>query len=155
MVHWPICFHLSSEFEVESVQFPGQKHVWRLASWLQLGSVRSNDALLDNLSTSLSLLYNAKNRVFSDRLSIKQGVKSIYRGTTRLVDMLIGLPAFQDNNDESWDNEAEHLVAELTVDVRDEFKYKRFITRFKEDFKNVQLGVPEEKRVRIQALEKL
>ena len=35
----------SSEFEVESITFPGQVHKWRLAKFLQRGTARAEKSL--------------------------------------------------------------------------------------------------------------
>ena len=46
----------SGEFQVESVQFSGQKHTWRLSSVLQKGSDRSTQTFHKDLSHALKLL---------------------------------------------------------------------------------------------------
>ena len=46
----------SGEFQVDSVQFNGQKHTWRLSKLLQKGSDRSKETLYQDLSHALKLL---------------------------------------------------------------------------------------------------
>ena len=118
-----------SEFEVNSNHFPGQTHKWRLAAWLQLGYARSNEYFFQNLSTALKLIIvTAKNRIASNKFSMLEGARSIYRGTVRLVDMLIGLPAMRvlPYDTELADEERKFLIAELRVDVRFEINFNLF-----------------------------
>ena len=46
----------SGEFQVDSVQFTGQKHTWRLSKILQKGSERSKETMYKDLSHALKLL---------------------------------------------------------------------------------------------------
>ena len=46
----------TGEFQVDSVQFSGQKHTWRLSQILQKGSDRSTDTLYNDMSYALQLL---------------------------------------------------------------------------------------------------
>ena len=46
----------SGEFQVDSVQFSGQKHTWRLSKILQKGSDRSKETMYKDLSHALKLL---------------------------------------------------------------------------------------------------
>ena len=46
----------SGEFQVDSVQFTGQKHTWRLSKILQKGSDRSKETMYKDLSHALKLL---------------------------------------------------------------------------------------------------
>ena len=49
----------SSEFEVDSIHFPGQVHKWRLSELLQKGTVRSQDTLLRvSQITRLPVIYS-------------------------------------------------------------------------------------------------
>lgn len=45
-----------SEFEVDSLNFPGQVHKWRLSEILQKGTERSRDSLLNDLSLALRFI---------------------------------------------------------------------------------------------------
>lgn len=45
-----------SEFEVDSLNFPGQVHKWRLSEILQKGTERSRDSLLSDLSLALRFI---------------------------------------------------------------------------------------------------
>ena len=46
----------SGEFQVDSVQFTGQKHTWRLSKILQKGADRSRETLYKDLSHALKLI---------------------------------------------------------------------------------------------------
>ncbi len=91
-----------------------------MARWLQLGYDGSNEYFFQNLSTALKLLIiTAKNRITSNKFSMVEGIRSVYIGSVRLVDMLIGLPAMCEVSyeEELAEEERKFLVAELTVDV--------------------------------------
>eukprot|EP00092_Neocalanus_flemingeri_P044994 GFUD01050107.1.p1 GENE.GFUD01050107.1~~GFUD01050107.1.p1 ORF type:complete len:190 (+),score=30.45 GFUD01050107.1:162-731(+) len=47
--------HRTGEFSVDSVQFPGQKHTWRLSNILQKGSERSTETMYRNFSSATQL----------------------------------------------------------------------------------------------------
>lgn len=85
------------KFEVESQHFPGKTHKWVLARWLQKGYKNSNESFysvsyyinrfffkfsiyskyLKDIAKSLHLLIiTAKNRFFSNKFSILQGLKA-------------------------------------------------------------------------------
>ena len=103
-------------------------HKWRLALWLQLGYEKSMDYFYQNLSTSLKLLIQiAKVRLVSKQFSILEVFKSIYKGTVRLLDILIGLPSMitLDYKSKLIDEERIFLVAELNVDVN--YKKKKLM----------------------------
>jgi len=42
-----VCVTVDSEFEVDSLNFPGQVHRWRLTQLLQKGTVRAQESLLN------------------------------------------------------------------------------------------------------------
>lgn len=46
----------TGEFQVDSVQFSGQKHTWRLSQILQKGSDKSTETLYNDMSYALKLL---------------------------------------------------------------------------------------------------
>jgi len=47
MLKWyEMCVGMDSEFEVDSLNFPGQVHRWRLTQLLQKGTLRAQDSLL-------------------------------------------------------------------------------------------------------------
>lgn len=53
------------EFEVESINFPGQVHKWQLSQLLQKGTERSHDSLLSDLALALRfLIVTARGRLF-------------------------------------------------------------------------------------------
>ena len=47
--------HRSGEFSVDSIEFPGQKHIWRLSNILQKGSDRSTETMHTNFSIAVEL----------------------------------------------------------------------------------------------------
>ena len=46
----------TGEFQVDSIQFSGQKHTWRLSQLLQKGSEKSTQTLHNDLSHALKLI---------------------------------------------------------------------------------------------------
>ena len=85
-----------------------------------MGYEKSIDYFNQNLAISLKLLIViAKARLVSKQFSILEGLKSIYKGTVCLLDMLIGLPPMitWDYSSKLIDEERKFLVAELKVDV--------------------------------------
>ena len=127
-----------SEFEVKSIHFPGQTHKWRLARWLQLGYEKSNEYFFQNLATALRLLIiTAKDRIISNKFSLVAGAKSMYKGSVRLVDMLIGLPAMNvlPYATELADEERKFLVAELKIDEKEQEKYEKYCEEIRERLK--------------------
>jgi hypothetical protein len=103
------------------VQFPGQIHKWRLAEWLQKGTEKNNIFFNKNLSKAIHLIIiTAKSRIASDFFSLTKSLKAWKTGTTRLLDILIGLPAMKvsDYQSKMLEEEQAFLIAELIVDVR-------------------------------------
>ncbi len=105
---------------------------------MQLGYAKSNEYFFQNLATALKLLIiTAKNRIVSNRFSLTAGAKSMYRGSVRLIDMLIGLPAMcvLPYETELADEERKFLVAELTVDEKEQEKYEKYCEEIRERLK--------------------
>lgn len=83
-VYLTYCIWPCSEFEVASLNFPGQVHRWRLSLLLQRGTERSHEALLKDAARALTLLIvTGRARVTADRFSVKQSLKSLLLGLTR------------------------------------------------------------------------
>lgn len=80
-----IIFYLR-EFEVASLNFVGQTHKWRLTEWLQKGTERNRETLLDDLAFALQfLLVTARARLFSHFFSIAESIKAILIGFIKLM----------------------------------------------------------------------
>ncbi|KAF5295161.1 hypothetical protein FQR65_LT10549 [Abscondita terminalis] len=103
-------------FEVESLNFPGQQHCWKLSQLLQKGTERSRDSLLNDLALALRfLVVTAKGRLISHFFSVSESIKAFLRGLLRLIDLVVGLPSLQTHNLDTKIREerCKYLVAEL------------------------------------------
>ena len=79
-------FSVHSEFEVESLHFPGQAHRWQLSSWLQKGCEKAHETLLNDVATAASLIIvTAKNRISSPLFSLSQSLNSFWQGLLMLL----------------------------------------------------------------------
>lgn len=79
-------FSILREFEVASINFVGQSHKWRLTEWLQKGTERNRETLLDDLAFSLKfLLVIARARLFSHFFSIAESIKAVLTGVIKLI----------------------------------------------------------------------
>lgn len=108
------------EFEVDSINFPGQKHRWKLSQLLQKGTENSHDSLLNDLALALRFIFvTAKGRLVSHFFSVSQAVKALLRGLLRILDMLVGIPSLQAHNLDAKIREErnKYLVAELLCRV--------------------------------------
>lgn len=77
---------LSSEFEVASLNFPGQVHRWQLSLLLQRGCERTRECLLEDLARSITLLLViGRARITSSIFSIKESLKCLLLGFTRFL----------------------------------------------------------------------
>jgi hypothetical protein len=116
------------EFEVESKNFPGKAHKWRLAKWLQKGSESSNGSFYSNIATALFLIIVvAKRRFFeSKKFSILNGLKKWYSGFKKLIDLYIGLPHLKVIPYENELNKMkiDYLIKDLKVIESDKTVYK-------------------------------
>jgi len=71
---------------VASINFSGQTHKWRLTEWLQKGTERNRETLLDDLAFSLQfLLVTGRARLFSHFFSIAESIKAILIGVIKLI----------------------------------------------------------------------
>ncbi|XP_037776345.1 uncharacterized protein LOC119573262 isoform X2 [Penaeus monodon] len=107
----------TGEFEVESLHFPGQTHRWQVSGWLQKGSEKAHNSLLDDVALALSLIVvTAKNRVASPLFSLSHSLHSLWQGILMLVDLAVGIPWVQAHNLEARMKEerCSYLVQELT-----------------------------------------
>lgn len=104
------------DFEVESLNFPGQQHRWKLSQLLQKGTERSKESLLNDMALALRFLFvTAKNRMFSHFFSVSEALRSLLEGLLRILDVLIGIPSLQAHNLDAKIREerSKYLVAEL------------------------------------------
>ncbi|XP_049817861.1 uncharacterized protein LOC109609412 isoform X1 [Aethina tumida] len=104
------------EFEVESLNFPGQQHRWRLSQLLQKGTEKSRNSLLNDLALALRFVFvTAKNRIFSHFFSVSQAAKALLTGFLRILDIVIGIPSLQAHNLDAKlrEERSKYLVAEL------------------------------------------
>lgn len=111
------------EFEVESLNFPGQVHKWQLSQFLQKGTDRSRESLLNDLALSLRfVLVTARSRFISHFFSVTQSLQSFLVGLLRLLDIVVGIPSLQAHNLDAKIREerCRYLVAELVC--RPEFE---------------------------------
>lgn len=109
------------EFEVESLNFPGQQHRWKVSELLQKGTDRTRDSLLNDLALALRFLFvTAKGRLVSHFFSVSQALKALFTGFLRILDILVGIPSLQAHNLDTKIREerCKYLVAELVCRVR-------------------------------------
>lgn len=79
-------FLIFREFEVDSINFAGQTHRWRLSGLLQRGRDRRRDALLRDLALATRfLVVTAKARLISHCFSVSQSLKALITGLLRLL----------------------------------------------------------------------
>ncbi|XP_058455787.1 uncharacterized protein LOC131433056 isoform X1 [Malaya genurostris] len=107
---------LTGEFEVPSLNFPGQMHRWRLSQFLQKGSDRTRDSLLGDLAMSARfLVITAKGRLFGHFFSAAHAARAFLQGLTKLIDMVIGVPSLlaQNLDNKIREERCRFLVAEL------------------------------------------
>ncbi|XP_074027506.1 uncharacterized protein isoform X2 [Leptinotarsa decemlineata] len=103
-------------FEVESLNFPGQQHRWKLSQLLQKGTINSHDSLLNDLALALRfIVVTAKGRLVSHFFSVSQAAEAFISGLLRILDVLIGIPSLQAHNLDAKIREErnKYLVAEL------------------------------------------
>ncbi|XP_055636132.1 uncharacterized protein LOC129775415 isoform X2 [Toxorhynchites rutilus septentrionalis] len=104
------------EFEVPSLNFPGQMHRWRLSQFLQKGSERTRASLLGDLAMSARfLVITAKLRLFGHFFSVAHAARALLRGLIKLADMIIGVPSLlaQNLDNKIKEERCRFLVAEL------------------------------------------
>ncbi|XP_068087135.1 uncharacterized protein [Anabrus simplex] len=111
------------EFEVDSINFPGQVHKWRLSQLLQKGTERSRDSLLDDLALALRfIIVTGRGRLISHFFSVYESLRALITGLVKLIDIVIGVPSLQAHNLDAKIREerCRYLVAELVC--RTEFE---------------------------------
>ncbi|XP_053697381.1 uncharacterized protein LOC128744410 [Sabethes cyaneus] len=104
------------EFEVPSLNFPGQMHRWRLSQFLQKGSERTRDSLLGDLAMSARfLVITAKGRLLGSFFSVAHATRALLQGLTKLIDMVVGVPSLlaQNLDNKIREERCRFLVAEL------------------------------------------
>ncbi|CAG5093782.1 Protein of unknown function [Cotesia congregata] len=104
------------EFEVDSINFTGQTHRWRLSGLLQRGRDRRRETLLKDLALATRfIVVTARARLVSHCFSISQALKALLTGFLRLLDIIIGVPSLQAQNLDGKIREerCRYLVAEL------------------------------------------
>lgn len=110
----------SRTFEVDSLNFPGQQHIWQLSQLLQKGTERSRESLLNDLALSLRFVaVTGKGRLLSHFFSVSEAIKGLINGLLRIFDVLIGIPSLQAHNLDAKIREerSKYLVAELVCRV--------------------------------------
>ncbi|XP_005097291.1 uncharacterized protein LOC101859401 [Aplysia californica] len=106
------------EFDVASLNFPGQTHRWRLSMLLQKGSERTNKSFLADMSKALSLLIiTARNRFCSGFFSVTEAARGWANGLRNLLDIVIGMPSTTpgDLHQKLQLERMRYLVAELDI----------------------------------------
>ncbi|KAL1494204.1 hypothetical protein ABEB36_009836 [Hypothenemus hampei] len=111
------------EFEVESLNFPGQLHRWRLSQLLQKGTENTRNSLLNDLALALRFIFvTARGRLFSHFFSVKQAARALVAGFLRILDIFVGIPSVQAHNLDAKIREerSKYLVAELVCRAENE-----------------------------------
>lgn len=109
-----------SEFDVPSLNFPGQVHKWRLSQLLQKGYLRAHTSLLNDLALAARfIIVTAKTRIFGHFFSVTHAARALLKGFWRLIDMFIGVPSLLAHNIDYKIKEerCRYLVAELVCRV--------------------------------------
>uniref|UniRef100_A0A182NCW1 Uncharacterized protein n=1 Tax=Anopheles dirus TaxID=7168 RepID=A0A182NCW1_9DIPT len=104
------------EFEVPSLNFPGQVHRWQLSQFLQKGSERTRDSLLSDLALSARfIVITAKGRLTGHFFSVAHAFRALLQGLIKLVDMVVGVPSLLAHNldNKIKEERCRFLVAEL------------------------------------------
>lgn len=108
------------KFEVASLNFPGQVHVWQLSQFLQKGYSRAHTSLLNDLALAARfIIVTARTRIFGHFFSVVHAVRALFRGCLRLVDMLVGIPSLlaHDLDYKIKEERCRYLIAELVCRV--------------------------------------
>lgn len=112
--------HCFREFEVASLNFPGQSHKWQLSLFLQKGIERTYDSLLNDLALAARfIVVTASSRITGHFLSLKNSVASLFLGLLKICDAVVGLPSLlaQDLEHKLVEERCRFLVAELECQV--------------------------------------
>jgi hypothetical protein len=113
------CFRFS-EFEVPSLNFPGQVHLWKLSQFLQKGSEPTKETLLGDLALAAQfIVITARARIVGHFFSVKEAAKAFMSGLLKLIDMVVGIPSLLAHNLENKVKEerCRYLIAELVCRV--------------------------------------
>lgn len=111
---------LNREFDVPSLNFPGQVHKWLLSQFLQKGRLRTHTSLLNDLALAARfIIVTAKARISGHFFSVAHAANALLKGLLRLVDMVIGVPSLLAHNLDYKIKEerCRYLVAELVCRV--------------------------------------
>lgn len=117
------CFSPSlpfSEFDVPSLNFPGQVHLWKLSQFLQKGTEPTRETLFDDLALAAQfIVITARARIIGHFFSVKEAAKALIAGLLKLIDMVVGIPSLLAHNLENKVKEerCRYLVAELVCRV--------------------------------------
>lgn len=132
---------MNREFEVPSLNFPGQMHRWRLSQYLQKGFSRTRETLLRDLALSAHFIFiTAKARISGHFLSIVESARAFLHGILMLVDMVVGIPSLlaHDLDNKIKEERCRYLVAELICRVKYfnklPIKFSRKIQKKKKEF---------------------
>ena len=128
ILEFPFCFHFS-EFEVPSLNFPGQVHLWKLSQFLQKGSEPTKETLLGDLALAAQfIVITAKARIVGHFFSVKEAGKAFLSGLLKLIDMVVGIPSLLAHNLENKVKEerCRYLIAELVCRVSSNLILKGF-----------------------------
>jgi len=109
-----------SGFEVPSLNFSGQVHLWKLSQFLQKGSEPTRETLLGDLALAAQfVVITARARILGHFFSVKEAAKAFLSGLLKLIDMVIGVPSLLAHNLENKVKEerCRYLVAELVCRV--------------------------------------
>jgi hypothetical protein len=113
------CFRFS-EFDVPSLNFPGQVHLWKLSQFLQKGTEPTKETLLGDLALAAQfIVITARARIIGHFFSVKEAAKALLSGLLKLIDMVVGIPSLLAHNLENKVKEerCRYLVAELVCRV--------------------------------------
>lgn len=138
---------MNREFEVPSLNFPGQMHRWRLSQFLQKGFSRTRETLLRDLALSAHFIFiTAKARISGHFLSIVESARAFLHGILMLVDMVVGIPSLlaHDLDNKIKEERCRYLVAELICRVKYfnmlPIKFSRKIQKKKEFDERISIG---------------
>ncbi|XP_033755704.1 uncharacterized protein LOC117338457 [Pecten maximus] len=129
------------QFEVDSINFPGQVHKWRLTRLLQKGSLTAQDSLLNDMALVLRLLIiTARNRFVSHFFSVSNSFRGLGLGFMKILDILIGVPSTTsgDLDGKIQDEHMRYLVAELDIKPHCKKDFQTFCTYVKEKCEQLQ-----------------
>ncbi|KAK9888177.1 hypothetical protein WA026_000446 [Henosepilachna vigintioctopunctata] len=129
------------EFHVESINFPGQQHRWKLSELLQKGTEKSRESLLNDLALALRFLFiTARGRIFSHYFSLAQSTKSLVAGFLKILDLLVGLPSLQTHNLDTKIKEErnKYLVAELVCRPENEDSLEMLCSYIKKQLRRAE-----------------